>query len=123
MHDFSSSDQHDRFCVIYEIQSGMFEIQQTETFRKWRTGLNDVTARSALARRIERLRFGHVGDARPVGAGVSELRIHCGPGYRVYFQCRGRRIIVLLCAGDKDSQRRDIQKAVELAAQWDQDHD
>jgi len=64
------------------------------------------------------LAFGHVGDAEPVGKGVSELRIHYGPGYRVYFQRRGNQIIVLLCGGDKASQARDIAVALRLAEQW-----
>jgi len=93
----------------------MFEIQQTETFRKWRSRLDDVNARAALARRLGRLKFGHFGDVKPVGAGVSELRINIGPGYRVYFQRRGDTIILLLCAGDKNSQRRDIETAHRLA--------
>ena len=96
----------------------MIELKQTETFRKWRTNLKDDRARAAIALRLDRLAFGHVGDAEPVGKGVSELRIHYGPGYRVYFQRRGETIIVLLCGGDKGSQTRDIQTALRLADEW-----
>lgn len=98
----------------------MIELKQTETFRKWRTKLKDARARSAIASRLDRLAFGHVGDAEPVGKGVSELRIHYGPGYRVYFQRRGDTIIVLLCGGDKGSQAQDIKTALRLANEWNQ---
>lgn len=70
------------------------------------------------ASRLDRLAFGHVGDAEPIGKGVSELRIHHGPGYRVYFQRRGDTIIVLLCGGNKGSQARDIKSALRLADEW-----
>jgi len=96
----------------------MFELKQTETFRKWRIKLKDDRARAAIALRLDRLAFGHTGDAKPVGKGVSELRIHYSPGYRVYFQRRGDTIIILLCGGDKSSQVRDIQTALRLADEW-----
>lgn len=73
---------------------------------------------TAIASRLDRLAFGHAGDAEPVGHGVGELRIHHGPGYRVYFQRRGNTIIVLLCGGDKGSQARDIKTALHLADEW-----
>ena len=72
----------------------MIELKQTETFRKWRTRLKDQRARILIASRLDRLAFGLAGDAEPVGQGVSELRIHHGPGYRIYFQARGSTIIV-----------------------------
>lgn len=96
----------------------MIELKQTEAFRKWRAKLKDARARSAIASRLDRLAFGHVGHAEPIGKGVSELRIHYGPGYRVYFQRRGDTIIVLLCGGDKGSQARDIKTALRLADEW-----
>lgn len=71
-----------------------------------------------IASRLDRLAFGHVGDARSVGDGVSELRIHHGPGYRVYFARRGDTVILLLCGGDKGSQRKDIGMAKQLLAEW-----
>ena len=82
----------------------MFELRQTETFRKWRARLRDDRARALIASRLNRLAAGHAGDVAPVGGGVSELRIHFGPGYRVYFTRRGSVVIVLLCAGDKGTQ-------------------
>ena len=96
----------------------MFELKQTETFRKWRMKLEDVRARALIASRLDRLAYGHAGDAEPVGDGVSELRIHYGPGYRVYFQKRGTALIVLLCGGDKNTQAKDIRKAKRLAHEW-----
>lgn len=96
----------------------MIELKQTETFRKWRTKLKDERARAAIALRLARLAYGHAGEVEPVGQGISELRIHYGPGYRVYFQRRGVMIIVLLCGGDKSTQAKDIKTAKRLADKW-----
>ena len=96
----------------------MLELKQTETFRKWRSRLKDERARALIASRLDRLAWGHAGDAEPVGDGVSELRIHHGPGYRVYFTRRGQQIVVLLCGGDKGSQQRDVSLAKRLATDW-----
>lgn len=93
----------------------MFALKQTETFRKWRTRLKDERARALIASRLDRLAYGHAGDARPVGKGVSELRIDCGPGYRIYFQRKHDVVIVLLCGGDKSTQVKDIKTAQRLA--------
>lgn len=94
----------------------MIRLRQTETFRKWERKLRDQKARAAIAARLFRLASGLAGDVSPVGDGVSELRIHHGPGYRVYFQQRGEEIVVLLCGGDKSTQERDIKTAKLLAA-------
>jgi putative addiction module killer protein len=96
----------------------MFELKQTETFLKWRTKLKDERARALIASRLDRLAYGHAGDAEPIGDGISELRIHYGPGYRVYFQKRGTTLIVLLCGGDKNTQAKDIKTAKRLADEW-----
>jgi putative addiction module killer protein len=96
----------------------MFELKQTETFRKWRLGQKDERARAAIASRLDRLAFGNSGDAKPVGEGISELRIDYGPGYRIYFQKRDSSIVILLCGGDKSTQSRDIRTAKRLAKQW-----
>jgi putative addiction module killer protein len=96
----------------------MFELKQTETFRKWRLRLKDHRVRAIIASRLDRLALGHAGDAEPIGEGVSELRIHYGPGYRIYFQKRGSAIIVLLCGGDKSTQAKDIRAAQRLAREW-----
>ncbi|MGD0345882.1 MAG: type II toxin-antitoxin system RelE/ParE family toxin [Terracidiphilus sp.] len=96
----------------------MIELKQTETFRRWRTKLRDQRVRALIASRLDRLAFGNAGDVRPVGDGVSELRIDHGPGYRVYFQLRGNTIAILLCGGDKRTQDRDIKTAKRLAKEW-----
>ena len=96
----------------------MLELRQTETFRKWWMRLKDERARGVIVGRLDRLAYGLAGDVSPVGDGVSELRIHHGPGYRVYFQRRGSAIIILLCGGDKGSQERDIRTAKRLAKDW-----
>ena len=93
----------------------MIEIRKTEVFARWLDGLADLRARARIQARIERLAAGNPGSVKPVGEGVSELRIDYGPGYRVYFKRRGRRLIVLLAGGDKSSQARDIKKAQRLA--------
>jgi putative addiction module killer protein len=99
----------------------LLEFKQTETFRKWRLRLKDERARALIASRLDRLAFGHAGDAKPVGEGVSELRIDHGPGFRVYFQRRGLAIVILLCGGDKSTQEKDIQTARRLAKEWSED--
>jgi putative addiction module killer protein len=90
------------------------EIRQTAAFTKWIKGLADRRAKLAIAKRIDRLAYGHLGDVKPLGEGVTELRVHIGPDYRVYFTRRGDTIIVLLCGGDKASQARDIVRAKAL---------
>jgi putative addiction module killer protein len=96
----------------------MVEFKQTETFRKWRTRFRDVRIRALIASRLDRLAFGNAGDVKPVGQGVSELRIDYGPGYRIYYLQQGITIIILLCGGDKSTQDKDIQTAKRLAAEW-----
>jgi putative addiction module killer protein len=93
----------------------MIEIRKTETFERWFTGLRDRNAVARIKSRIDRLQLGLLGDARSVGEGVSEMRIDYGPGYRVYFVQRGTKVTILLAGGDKRTQSRDIEKAIELA--------
>ena len=93
----------------------MIEIRQTETYADWFASLRDRKARARIDVRIRRLSLGNPGDVRPIGSGVSELRIDYGPGYRVYFVQRGPMLIILLAGGDKRTQERDIKKALELA--------
>ena len=95
----------------------MFEVRQTERFAHWLEDLRDLRARARVQARIERLIGGNPGDAKPVGSGVSELRINYGPGYRVYFQQKGSTLIILLAGGDKSTQARDIEEALMLARQ------
>ncbi|WP_026793304.1 type II toxin-antitoxin system RelE/ParE family toxin [Pleomorphomonas oryzae] len=96
----------------------MIELRQTERFEVWLNRLTDRSARSRILVRIDRLALGNPGDVKPVGQGVSELRIDYGPGYRVYFVRRGEKLIVLLAGGDKRTQSKDIVEAIALAAAW-----
>jgi putative addiction module killer protein len=91
------------------------EVRQTERYAKWFAGLRDRLARARIDARIRRLALGNPGDVRPVGEGVSELRIHYGPGYRVYFVQRSGKVVILLAGGDKRTQDSDIKFAIELA--------
>jgi len=100
---------------MYKLRT--IEVRQTEVFERWLDRLSDDKAAVRIAQRIVRLRNGLPGDVKPVGEGVSELRIDYGPGYRVYFVQRGSVLIILLCGGDKRSQRRDIVKAKQSAAE------
>lgn len=93
----------------------MIEIRKTEAFVQWLDGLRDIKARSRVLARIERLATGNPGDVKPVGEGVSEMRIDYGPGYRVYFVRRGQTVLVLLAGGDKSTQAKDIRTAIRLA--------
>ena len=96
----------------------MVKVLQTETFRRWLGRLRDDRTVVAITRRLERVAQGNVGDARSIGEGVSELRIFSGPGYRLYFIRRGIEVIILLCGGVKDSQQRDINRAIQMAKEW-----
>lgn len=96
----------------------MPDIKQTDEFSVWLSDLRDRQARMRIMLRIDRLEDGNPGDVAPVGNGISEMRIHYGPGYRVYFSRRGEELILLLCGGDKDSQSTDIAAAKELARGW-----
>jgi len=94
----------------------MFEVRKTAVFSNWLSGLRDPRAKAKIAARVDRLAIGNPGDVQPVGEGISELRIHYGPGYRVYFMKRGKTLIVLLCGGNKSTQSKDIKAAKILAA-------
>ena len=93
----------------------MIEIRQTEAFADWLRGLRDRRAAARIAERLRRLALGNAGDVKPVGEGLSELRIDYGPGYRVYLIKRGESLVVVLCGGDKADQNRDIARAKVLA--------
>ncbi len=93
----------------------MIEVRRTQVFSDWLTGLRDKSARARIEVRIDRLALGNPGDVKPVGGGVSELRIPSGAGYRVYFVQRGDVLVILLCGGDKSGQSRDIVAAKVLA--------
>lgn len=93
----------------------MKQVLTTSVFDGWFAGLRDVRARVRIQARIDRAVLGHFGDCAPVGEGVSEMRIHYGPGYRVYFAQRGLEVVILLAGGDKSSQTKDIARALDLA--------
>ena len=93
----------------------MIEIRQTDVYSRWFNGLRDRQARARINVRIRRLSLGNPGDVKPVGEGVSELRIDYGPGYRVYYVQRGQTLVILLAGGEKHTQDRDIETALELA--------
>jgi putative addiction module killer protein len=93
----------------------MREIRKTEVFAKWLDGLSDLKARARIQVRIERLALGNPGDVKPVGEGVSELRIDYAVGYRVYYTLRERTVVILLAGGDKRTQAADIRIALRLA--------
>jgi putative addiction module killer protein len=94
------------------------EIRKTPAFDAWLSQLRDNEAVARIGARIDRLISGNPGDVRPVGSGVSEMRVNYGPGYRVYYIRRGNVVIVLLCGGNKSSQANDIQQARRLAERW-----
>lgn len=93
----------------------MLEVRQTDTFTSWLRALKDANAVARIAARIRRLELGNLGDVKPVGEGVSELRIDYGPGYRIYFIQQGNTVVILLCGGDKRTQNKDIRAAKRMA--------
>ncbi len=93
----------------------MIEVRQTSEYATWFASLRDRLAKARIDIRIRRLSLGHLGDVKPVGEGISELRIDFGPGYRVYFVPRGSVLVMLLTGGDKSTQAQDIKKAKTLA--------
>lgn len=96
----------------------MVELIKSATFDRWIGGLRDRRAAVRIQVRIDRLAGGNPGDVKPIGGGLSEMRIDHGPGYRVYFMRRGSVLVVLLCGGEKSTQARDIELANAIAAQW-----
>lgn len=95
----------------------MFEVLTTDEFDRWLSDLADERARTKIASRVARLRFGNAGDAKPIGEGVSEMRVHHGPGYRVYYKQTNKTMIVMLCGGDKSTQGKDVRRAKKMAAE------
>lgn len=96
----------------------MIKIKQTPTFAKWESQLKDKRVKTIIATRLMRLANGLLGDVQPVGDGISELRIHYGSGYRIYFQRKGNFLVILLSGGNKSTQVRDIETAKQLAKEW-----
>jgi putative addiction module killer protein len=99
----------------------MLTIRQSDTFKDWFSDLRDQNAKRRIAQRLVRVQSGLFGDVKPIGEGVSELRIDYGPGYRIYFAQRGAELIILLCGGDKGTQDRDIRTAKAMAKELSED--
>ena len=99
----------------------MYQLRQTDTFAKWLRGLRDRKAQARILSRLDSAKLGNLGDCKAVGAGVREMRIHVGSGYRLYFVERKSKIVILLCGGSKSSQRSDIAKAKRVAAEIEGD--
>ena len=97
----------------------MIEVRQTVVFGRWLRDLRDIQAKARINARIRRVSLGLIGDVKPVGDGVSELRIDYGPGYRLYFIRQGEAVLLLLVGGDKGSQKRDIRRAKAMATEVD----
>jgi putative addiction module killer protein len=95
----------------------VFEVRKTDEFDNWLSALADQKAVAKIVSRIERLGLGNPGDVKPVGEGVSEMRLTYGPGYRIYYKQTGKTIVLILCGGDKSTQAGDIRRAKEIAAQ------
>ena len=94
-----------------------YEVIKSATFLNWLKGLRDRNARARIAVRIDRIEEGNFGDHRSVGGGVSEIRVNVGQGYRIYYTIRNRTVVILLCGGDKSSQRRDISRARQMESE------
>lgn len=99
----------------------MFERVKSATFDTWFRGLREARARARFATRLDRVADGNFGDVKPIGHGISELRIDYGPGYRVYFMQRGSVLVAVLAGGDKRTQRNDIVTAQHIAADWERE--
>ena len=104
------------YVMIYN--PPVFELIQSDEFKKWHEGLRDAVARARVSSRLRLAEQGNLGDCKSLRDGVSEMRIDVGPGYRMYFTRRGNAVIVLLCGGDKRHQDAHINRAIELAASW-----
>ena len=99
----------------------MKDIRRSSVYKKWIKDLRDPQARARILARVDRLADGNPGDVKPIGEGCSEMRIDYGPGYRVYYKDSGREIIIMLCGGDKDTQDKDIERAKEIARDYEKE--
>jgi putative addiction module killer protein len=97
----------------------VYRLRQTETFAKWLGGLRDAKGKARILARLEAARLGNLGDTKSLGGGVREMRVHVGPGYRIYLAQRQGTVLLLLCGGDKSSQTRDIERARLMLAELD----
>lgn len=97
----------------------MYQLRQTDAFAKWLKNLRDRRTKARILAKLESLRLGNFGDTKTVGGGIRELRIHTGPGYRVYYVQKEKFVLILLCGGDKSSQARDIERANHILKELD----
>ena len=105
-----------KICILVDTMLDVdYEVVKSDTFLNWLNGLRDRNARARIAIRIDRIEEGNFGDRRSVGGGISEIRVNVGQGYRIYYTIRSRTVVILLCGGDKSSQRRDIRRAQRMA--------
>lgn len=111
-------DKQSTFSQSVSYSRHVLEVVRTGEFETWLRKLKDAGGKARILRRLDRLAQGNPGDVRPIGKGLSELRLDVGPGYRVYYLQDGNTLILLLCAGDKSTQQKDIDRAHELATQW-----
>jgi len=109
------------FCIRLDTLCLMNSFVRSAEFDAWLAGLSDKVGRARIVHRIRSAEHGNFGDCEPVGGGVSEMRIHIGPGYRVYFTRRGEVVYLLLLGGDKSSQKRDIKRAIEMSRTLDKE--
>ena len=99
----------------------MVRVRRTDTFIAWLKQLKDIEGKVRITQRLDRLAHGNAGDIKPIGGGISEMRVHAGPGYRLYCTWKGDVLVVLLCGGDKRTQQRDIERARGLLAEIGED--
>ncbi len=107
-------------CIRADTMEVVNTLVRTAEFAKWMRQLRDPRGKARIVARLDAAELGNFGDCEPVGEGVSEMRIHTGPGYRVYFTRQGRVVYVLLLGGDKSMQRRDIKRAIQLARELEE---
>lgn len=101
----------------YRYNRGVYSLVKTQEFDRWLSRLRDQRAKARIAARLVSAEKGNLGDVSSIGSGISEMRIHYGPGYRVYFTLRGKELVILLIGGDKSTQRKDIEKAKSIASE------
>ena len=107
-----------KICILVDTMLIVeYEVIKSATFLNWLKGLRDRNARARIAVRIDRIEEGNFGDHRSVGGGVSEVRVNVGQGYRIYYTVRNRTVVILLCGGDKSSQRQDIRRARQMESE------
>ena len=106
----------------YTSPTPVMAVYITETFERWLCDLNDRQSRARIDARLLRIRAGHLGVVKPLRDGIGEIRLDFGPGYRLYLKRQGRAVVVLLCGGDKGSQRHDIERAIAPAHDWENEY-